>query len=111
MFKLQCYLSAVHSKPSPNPQELLSHVSRTSKQALSKIGIFSVISFHSLLQARTVNDSEEKLKCTTKSLKERLIFSLKSDHPRLKVDHPKLENKKMKIDPKFVYFLLDFLFC
>ncbi|XP_065649566.1 protein still life, isoform SIF type 1 isoform X6 [Hydra vulgaris] len=97
MFKLKCYLSAINSKPSPNPQELLSHISRSSKHALSKIGIFSVISFHSLLQVKTVN--EEKLKSSTKSLKDRLIFSLKTDqHSR--TDQSKLHFKKIKDNKK-----------
>nr|XP_047129033.1 protein still life, isoform SIF type 1-like isoform X3 [Hydra vulgaris] len=97
MFKLKCYLSAINSKPSPNPQELLSHISRSSKHALSKIGIFSVISFHSLLQVKTVN--EEKLKSSTKSLKDRLIFSLKTDQ-RSKIDQSKLHFKKIKDNKK-----------
>ncbi|XP_032228950.1 protein still life, isoform SIF type 1 isoform X2 [Nematostella vectensis] len=50
--RLQCYTSAVQGTPLPNPQTLLACVSRNTKQTLSRLGVFSVTSFHSVVSAR-----------------------------------------------------------
>lgn len=82
LFRLRCYLSAVEGSSNPNPQDLLMHISRATKHALSKIGIFSVTSFHSFVNARNaiLPPTEEKPKrgrARSSGLKARLFSSLK----------------------------------
>lgn len=59
LYRLQCYLAAVRGGLLPNPQTLLACASRSTKQALSKMGIFSVMSFHAVVSARDRTTEEE----------------------------------------------------
>ncbi len=52
LYKLQCYLSAVSGCSPPSPQHVLASASKTTKQNMSRLGVFSVISFHSLVCCR-----------------------------------------------------------
>ncbi|KAG2467629.1 TIAM2 protein, partial [Polypterus senegalus] len=48
LFRIRCYLASLRGGELPNPKSLLSAASRPSKVALSRLGIFSVSSFHAL---------------------------------------------------------------
>jgi hypothetical protein len=52
LYKLQCYLSAVSGCSPPSPQHVLASASKTTKQNMSRLGVFSVTSFHSLVCCR-----------------------------------------------------------
>ena len=74
IFRLRCYTAAVDASQQrykPNPQELLTHASRGTKQALSKIGLFSVTSFVSYTNTRnnvsTINYNNQDSKLLTSS--------------------------------------------
>ncbi|XP_060736513.1 rho guanine nucleotide exchange factor TIAM2 isoform X1 [Tachysurus vachellii] len=52
LFRMRCYLSSLQGGELPNPKSLLATVSRPSKAALGRLGIFSVSSFHALICSR-----------------------------------------------------------
>ena len=84
IFRYRCYLAAVKDSPVPNPQTLLSCVSRNVKHTLSKLGLFSVASFHAFVSVREslaeppvkAEKSRRKLRGAT-GLKSKLLQSLK----------------------------------
>ncbi|XP_052808753.1 protein still life, isoform SIF type 1-like isoform X2 [Mya arenaria] len=51
-YRLRCYSASIQGSELPNPKVLLSNVSKTSKGTLSRLGIFTVSSFHALACAR-----------------------------------------------------------
>ena len=59
LHRLQCYIAAIRGSHLPNPQTLLACVSRSTKQTLSRLNIFSVMSFHAVVSARDPNTEEE----------------------------------------------------
>ena len=86
-FQIRCYLSAVEGSTSPNPQSLLTYVSKTTKQFLAKLGMFSVASFHAFVSVReAVGEPPPKANKNrrgrgTVGLKSKLMQSLKlTDH-------------------------------
>ncbi|XP_069053124.1 rho guanine nucleotide exchange factor TIAM2 isoform X2 [Lepisosteus oculatus] len=52
LFRMRCYLASLQGGELPNPKSLLAAASRPSKVALSRLGIFSVSSFHALICSR-----------------------------------------------------------
>ncbi|KPP79539.1 T-lymphoma invasion and metastasis-inducing protein 2-like, partial [Scleropages formosus] len=52
LFRMRCYLASLQGDELPNPKILLAAASRPSKMALSRLGIFSVSSFHALVCSR-----------------------------------------------------------
>ncbi|KAF2367602.1 Raf-like Ras-binding [Trinorchestia longiramus] len=52
-FRLRCYMASLQSGELPNPKGLLMHVSRTTKGTLSRLGVFTVSSFHAYICARS----------------------------------------------------------
>jgi hypothetical protein len=52
LYKLQCYLSAVTCCSPPSSQHVLASATKATKQNMSRLGVFSVISFHSLVCCR-----------------------------------------------------------
>uniref|UniRef100_UPI00398E6CE6 rho guanine nucleotide exchange factor TIAM2-like isoform X2 n=2 Tax=Pristiophorus japonicus TaxID=55135 RepID=UPI00398E6CE6 len=66
LFRMRCYLASLQGGELPNPKSLLAAASRPSKLALSRLGIFSVSSFHALncsrdeatLRKRTLSRSQ-----------------------------------------------------
>ncbi|XP_045472036.1 protein still life, isoform SIF type 1 isoform X1 [Harmonia axyridis] len=52
-FRLRCYMASLQSGELPNPKSLLTHVSRTTKNTLNKLGVFTVSSFHAFICARS----------------------------------------------------------
>ncbi|XP_048392105.1 rho guanine nucleotide exchange factor TIAM2 isoform X2 [Stegostoma tigrinum] len=68
LFRMRCYLASLQGSELPNPKSLLAAVSRPSKLALSRLGIFSVSSFHALNCSR----DEATLRKRTLSLSQRL---------------------------------------
>ncbi|XP_062863270.1 rho guanine nucleotide exchange factor TIAM2 [Trichomycterus rosablanca] len=52
LFRMRCYLASLQGGELPNPKSLLATVSRPSKAALGRLGIFSVSSFHALICSR-----------------------------------------------------------
>ncbi|KAL4232685.1 T-lymphoma invasion and metastasis-inducing protein 1 [Mactra antiquata] len=51
-YRLRCYSASIQGSELPNPKVLLSNVSKSSKTTLSRLGIFTVSSFHALVCAR-----------------------------------------------------------
>ncbi|XP_071956692.1 protein still life, isoforms C/SIF type 2-like isoform X2 [Antedon mediterranea] len=51
-YRLRCYQSSLQGSELPNPKNLLACASKPTKTALSKLGYFSVSSFHSMVSAR-----------------------------------------------------------
>ncbi|XP_060603385.1 protein still life, isoform SIF type 1-like isoform X2 [Ruditapes philippinarum] len=51
-YRLRCYSASIQGSELPNPKVLLSNVSKASKVTLSRLGIFTVSSFHALVCAR-----------------------------------------------------------
>ena len=84
IFRYRCYLAAVQDSPVPNPQTLLTCVSRSVKHTLSKLGAFSVASFHAFVSVREsmteppvrAEKPRRKLRGST-GLKSKLLQSLK----------------------------------
>jgi len=84
IFRYRCYLAAVQDSPVPNPQTLLTCVSRSVKHTLSKLGVFSVASFHAFVSVREsmteppirAEKPRRKLRGST-GLKSKLLQSLK----------------------------------
>ncbi|XP_016394786.1 T-lymphoma invasion and metastasis-inducing protein 2 isoform X2 [Sinocyclocheilus rhinocerous] len=52
LFRMRCYLASLQGGELPNPKSLLATVSRPTKAALARLGIFSVSSFHALICSR-----------------------------------------------------------
>uniref|UniRef100_A0A671RII9 T-lymphoma invasion and metastasis-inducing protein 2-like n=1 Tax=Sinocyclocheilus anshuiensis TaxID=1608454 RepID=A0A671RII9_9TELE len=52
LFRMRCYLASLQGGELPNPKSLLATVSRQTKAALARLGIFSVSSFHALICSR-----------------------------------------------------------
>lgn len=52
-FRLRCYMSSLQNAELPNPKNLLTHVSKTTKNTLNKLGVFTVSSFHAYVCARS----------------------------------------------------------
>ncbi|XP_028653249.2 rho guanine nucleotide exchange factor TIAM2 isoform X1 [Erpetoichthys calabaricus] len=68
LFRIRCYLASLRGGELPNPKSLLSAASRPSKVALSRLGIFSVSSFHALICSR----DEATLRKRSLSLSQRM---------------------------------------
>uniref|UniRef100_A0AAR2ISH6 TIAM Rac1 associated GEF 2a n=1 Tax=Pygocentrus nattereri TaxID=42514 RepID=A0AAR2ISH6_PYGNA len=51
LFRMRCYLASLQGSEPPNPKSLLAAAGRPSKMALSRLGIFSVSSFHALVNS------------------------------------------------------------
>ncbi|XP_033124075.1 protein still life, isoform SIF type 1-like isoform X2 [Anneissia japonica] len=51
-YRLRCYQASLQGSELPNPKTLLACVSKPTKTSLSKLGYFSVSSFHSMVSAR-----------------------------------------------------------
>uniref|UniRef100_A0A8B9K5Q7 TIAM Rac1 associated GEF 2b n=2 Tax=Astyanax mexicanus TaxID=7994 RepID=A0A8B9K5Q7_ASTMX len=64
LFRMRCYLASLQGSEPPNPKNLLAAAGRPSKTALSRLGIFSVSSFHALMCTR----DEATLKRRSRSL-------------------------------------------
>ena len=76
---MKCYQAAIESTHKPNPQELLTHVSRATKQALSKLGLFSVTSFVCYTNTRNLSSvSLQDHKATSSSSTTRQNSRMKS---------------------------------
>ncbi|XP_064098883.1 protein still life, isoform SIF type 1-like isoform X4 [Macrobrachium nipponense] len=52
-FRLRCYMASLQTGELPNPKGLLTHVSRTTKTTLNRLGVFTVSSFHAYICARS----------------------------------------------------------
>lgn len=49
LFRFRCYLASLQGGELPNPKRLLAVASRPTKLAMGRLGIFSVSSFHTLV--------------------------------------------------------------
>ncbi|XP_031437315.1 rho guanine nucleotide exchange factor TIAM2 isoform X2 [Clupea harengus] len=67
LFRMRCYLASLQGSELPNPKSLLAVASRPSKTVLSRLGIFSVSSFHALICTR----DEATLRRRSRSLSSR----------------------------------------
>lgn len=53
IFRLRCYIASIQNSELPNPKTLLAHVSKLTKSILSRLGVFTVSSFHAFICARS----------------------------------------------------------
>ncbi|KAJ8275596.1 hypothetical protein COCON_G00073480 [Conger conger] len=77
-FRLRCYLASLQGgelpnpkRELPNPKRLLACVSRPSKLAMGRLGIFSVSSFHALVAARTESGVRRRTQALSRSSSKR----------------------------------------
>lgn len=49
LFRFRCYLASLQGGELPNPKRLLAFACRPTKLAMGRLGIFSVSSFHALV--------------------------------------------------------------
>ncbi|XP_066532797.1 rho guanine nucleotide exchange factor TIAM2 [Hoplias malabaricus] len=76
LFRMRCYLASLQGTEPPNPKNLLGAVGRPSKLALSRLGIFSVSSFHALMCTRDEATLKRRSRCHTRGVRsKRSIFS------------------------------------
>lgn len=54
LFRFRCYLASLQGGELPNPKRLLAFASRPTKLAMGRLGIFSVSSFHALVNITTL---------------------------------------------------------
>ena len=47
--RLRCYIASLQGTELPNPQTLLASISKPTKLALGKVGVFSVASLHAIV--------------------------------------------------------------
>lgn len=52
-FRMRCYVASIQGTELPNPKTLLSHVSKTTKTIMNRLGVFTVSSFHAYICARS----------------------------------------------------------
>lgn len=55
LFRCRCYLASLQGGEPPNPKRLLGFVSRPTKLAMGRLGIFSVSSFHALVRQMSMH--------------------------------------------------------
>ncbi|XP_058881887.1 rho guanine nucleotide exchange factor TIAM2-like isoform X2 [Acipenser ruthenus] len=77
LFRMRCYLASLQGGELPNPESLLAAASRPSKLALSRLGIFSVSSFHALICSRDESTLRKRSLSHTMRGKKGLFSSLK----------------------------------
>ncbi|KAK1170147.1 hypothetical protein AOXY_G6926 [Acipenser oxyrinchus oxyrinchus] len=77
LFRMRCYLASLQGGELPNPKSLLAAASRPSKLALSRLGIFSVSSFHALICSRDEATLRKRSLSQTIRGKKGLFSSLK----------------------------------
>ncbi|XP_041109727.1 T-lymphoma invasion and metastasis-inducing protein 2-like isoform X2 [Polyodon spathula] len=77
LFRMRCYLASLQGAELPNPKSLLAAASRPSKLALSRLGIFSVSSFHALICSRDEATLRKRSLSQTMRGKKGLFSSLK----------------------------------
>ncbi|XP_058254171.1 rho guanine nucleotide exchange factor TIAM2 isoform X2 [Hemibagrus wyckioides] len=76
LFRMRCYLASLQGGELPNPKSLLATVSRPSKAALGRLGIFSVSSFHALICSRDEATLRKRsLSLSQRSRSRRGVFS------------------------------------
>ncbi|XP_029114076.1 T-lymphoma invasion and metastasis-inducing protein 2 isoform X3 [Scleropages formosus] len=76
LFRVRCYLASLQGGELPNPKSLLATASRPSKVALSRLGIFSVSSFHALVCSRDEATMRRRSLSTSQNMRcKRGLFS------------------------------------
>ncbi|KAI4883792.1 hypothetical protein NFI96_006668 [Prochilodus magdalenae] len=76
LFRMRCYLASLQGSEPPNPKSLLAAAGRPSKMALSRLGIFSVSSFHALMCTRDEATLKRRFRCQSRGARtKRGIFS------------------------------------
>lgn len=58
LFRFRCYLASLQGGELPNPKRLLAFASRPTKLTMGRLGIFSVSSFHALVDVLYVLNSD-----------------------------------------------------
>ncbi|KAL4624054.1 T-lymphoma invasion and metastasis-inducing protein 2 isoform X1 [Arapaima gigas] len=76
LYRVRCYLASLQGGELPNPKSLLATASRPSKMALSRLGIFSVSSFHALVCSRDEATMRRRSLSTSQNMRcKRGLFS------------------------------------
>ncbi|XP_035380127.1 T-lymphoma invasion and metastasis-inducing protein 2 isoform X1 [Electrophorus electricus] len=76
LFRIRCYLASLQGTETPNPKNLLAVAGRPSKMALSRLGIFSVSSFHALMCTRAEATLKRRWRSQSRGMRTRRgIFS------------------------------------
>ncbi|XP_076832113.1 LOW QUALITY PROTEIN: rho guanine nucleotide exchange factor TIAM1 [Brachyhypopomus gauderio] len=96
LFRFRCYLSSLQGGELPNPKRLLAFVSRPTKVAMGRLGIFSVSSFHALVAARTESGVRRRAHAMSRSTSKRKsrfssLWGLDTSSKRRSKAHPSIE--------------------
>ncbi|MGH0171029.1 UNVERIFIED_CONTAM: hypothetical protein FKN15_012913 [Acipenser sinensis] len=98
LFRMRCYLASLQGGELPNPKSLLAAASRPSKLALSRLGIFSVSSFHALICSRDEATQRKRSLSQTMRGKKGLFSSLKGLDSLAKRGKEKRASVSQRID-------------
>ncbi|RXM97708.1 T-lymphoma invasion and metastasis-inducing protein 2 [Acipenser ruthenus] len=98
LFRMRCYLASLQGGELPNPKSLLAAASRPSKLALSRLGIFSVSSFHVLICSRDESTLRKRSLSQTMRGKKGLFSSLKGLDSLTKRGKEKRASVSQRID-------------
>ncbi|XP_060689484.1 rho guanine nucleotide exchange factor TIAM1 isoform X1 [Hemiscyllium ocellatum] len=71
LFRHRCYVASLQGGELPNPKRLLAFASRPTKQAMGRLSIFSVSSFHALVAARTEPALKNQTQVISRSVSKR----------------------------------------
>uniref|UniRef100_A0A671RHV3 T-lymphoma invasion and metastasis-inducing protein 2-like n=1 Tax=Sinocyclocheilus anshuiensis TaxID=1608454 RepID=A0A671RHV3_9TELE len=105
LFRMRCYLASLQGGELPNPKSLLATVSRQTKAALARLGIFSVSSFHALICSRdeaTMRKRSLSLSHCGRS-KKGVFSSLKGLDTLTKRGHEKKPSVSQVLHPLFFF--------
>uniref|UniRef100_A0A673HY07 T-lymphoma invasion and metastasis-inducing protein 2-like n=1 Tax=Sinocyclocheilus rhinocerous TaxID=307959 RepID=A0A673HY07_9TELE len=105
LFRMRCYLASLQGGELPNPKSLLATVSRPTKAALARLGIFSVSSFHALICSRdeaTMRKRSLSLSHCGRS-KKGVFSSLKGLDTLTKRGHEKKPSVSQVLHPLFFF--------
>ncbi|XP_048396564.1 rho guanine nucleotide exchange factor TIAM1-like isoform X2 [Stegostoma tigrinum] len=71
LFRHRCYVASLQGGELPNPKRLLAFASRPTKQAMGRLSVFSVSSFHALVAARTEPALKNQTQVISRSVSKR----------------------------------------
>ncbi|XP_041105362.1 T-lymphoma invasion and metastasis-inducing protein 2-like isoform X2 [Polyodon spathula] len=98
LFRMRCYLASLQGGELPNPKSLLAAASRPSKLALSRLGIFSVSSFHVLICSRDEATLRKRSLSQTMRGKKGMFSSLKGLDSLAKQGKEKRASVSQRVD-------------
>ncbi|XP_064629838.1 protein still life, isoforms C/SIF type 2-like isoform X4 [Lineus longissimus] len=70
-FRFRCYVASLQGTELPNPKNLLTNASKTTKTLLNRLGVFTMTAFHALVSARSPIAAAKYYKSSRKKLRQR----------------------------------------